>query len=68
MRHILDLDPVPRAFRVVAAVASLGDDPFESHGAGGAEYDCPVHILDMLAQPDAVTGIGEKLPRAAAEG
>ena len=53
---------------MVAAVAPLGDDPFESHGAGGAEYDCPVHILDMLAQPDAVTGIGEKLPRAAAEG
>ena len=53
MRRVLNLNPFSAAPRAVATVAALGDDPFEPHDARPPEHNGAVHVLDVLAQPDA---------------
>src|SRR5262245_36834488 len=57
VRHVLDLDPLSAASRVVATIPALRDDALQSHDARLSEYDRAVDVLDVLAQPDAIAGI-----------
>jgi hypothetical protein len=59
--RVLDLDPIATASGAVAAVAPLGDDPFEPHHARLTEHDRAIDVLDMLAQSDAGLGVGQEL-------
>src|SRR6478672_11599590 len=59
MCRVLDLDPFAAASRAVEAVATLGDDAFQTHDAGLPENDRAVDVLDMLVEPDASIGVGQ---------
>ena len=61
MRRVLDLDPLAGTARAIATVAVLGDYALQPHDARLPEYDRAVDVLKVVAQPDAVSGIGEKL-------
>jgi hypothetical protein len=53
-RAVLDLDPFAAAPRAIAAIASLGDDPFKPHGTGLPEDGRAVRTRDVLRQAEAV--------------
>jgi hypothetical protein len=57
--RILHLEPVGRAPRPVGRILSLGDDAFEAHLAGVAEYHLAVIVLDVLVEPQAGRGLGQ---------
>jgi hypothetical protein len=61
MRWILDFDPLAAAPRTVSTVAALSDDALQPHDARLPEHHRAIHVLKVVAQPDAVSGIGEKL-------
>ena len=61
MRAVLDLDPFAAPPGAIAAIASLGDDPFKPHDTRLPEDDRAVRILDMLRQAEAVLATIQKL-------
>jgi hypothetical protein len=61
MRAVLDLDPFAAAPGAIAAIASLGDDPFKPHDTCLPEDDRAVCIRDVLRQAEAVLATIQKL-------
>ena len=61
MLDVLDLDPFAAPPGAIAAIASLGDDPFKPHDTGLPEDDSAVRIRDVLRQAKAVLATIQKL-------
>jgi hypothetical protein len=61
MRAVLDLDPFAAPPGAIAAIASLGDDPFKPHDTCLPEDDRAVCIRDVLRQAEAVLATIQKL-------
>jgi hypothetical protein len=66
MRAVLDLDPFAAAPGAIAAIASLGDDPFKPHDTCLPEDDRAVCIRDVLRQAEAVLATIQKLSQQGA--